>query len=837
MGISPKHYFISLEPDLSNFTFNGNCKIIIETDDPEAEVILNAMDLEIKKCMVNLNGKYQPTNYELSLEKEEMRIFLPENNAMEFEIKIKFVGKINDKLAGFYRSKFSVDGVDKYAGVTQFQETDARRAFPCFDNPKDKATFSIEMIVESDHFVISNSQILSEVNMENGKKKVIFNQTPKMSTYLVFFAVGEFELIATKMDDIDIRLITSPGNTKYGELGLDFGAKSLKYCIDYYDFEYPKEFGKMDLIGTPSFAHGAMENWGAILFRENLLLYYHGITSKMQENRILEVIAHEIAHQWFGNLVSPSSWKYVWLNESFATFFAYGIVDHYYPEKKTWETFLQVETEPALVRDAYLETVPIEMQGDEAIQISVKSAPILYNKGGSILRMVEGYLGSDNFRDGLRHYLKKHAYNVATSEDLWISLEEVSKKPINKLMKSWVLQKGYPLLEIIREGNRLIISQRKFTYLPNDSDQLWLIPVSVRLLYDTKEPELIYTLVDEKSKSIDIDNDVVAIVVNTDLTGFYRVKYQADAYDKLGELIKRKVIPPVDRWIIENDMYAFLRAGEANLQEYLDFIEYYSSEDNYLSISSISDQLYSIWILGDEPVSTQIASIGREFLENVLERIGYEPSEEEDPTISIIRGGLINNASAFSSIKAREFVLSLFEKLRDNKQISPDLLNTVLQIAARETNDFDWFINKFESAETEQEKVNYTVALGKFSKLELIEKIQIYIFENIPSRNRMAAIGSLASNPIFNREGTYKLWEWYLANLDNFEKLHPYMYQGAITSIIPQCVDNEDDIKAFFKDYVKKNPIIKDALDIALELMQINSKLKSRIHDTIDLET
>jgi tricorn protease interacting factor F2/3 len=233
-----------------------------------------------------------------------------------------------------------------------------------------------------------------------------------MSTYLVFFGVGEFEFTHDEKDD-RVRVATLPGMQAFAHFGADLGRKSLEFSESYYGIAYP--LPKMDLIAIPDFAFGAMENWGAITFRENLLLHYPDVTSKSGEERIFEVIAHEIAHQWFGNLVTPSDWKYLWLNESFATFFGFGVVDHYCPDWDTWQQFLYSMTGPALTRDALHETFAIEIPGGEHVVINSSTAPIIYNKGGSILRQIRGYIGEDSFKQGLQHYLKTYEYDCAAS--------------------------------------------------------------------------------------------------------------------------------------------------------------------------------------------------------------------------------------------------------------------------------------------------------------------------------------------------------------------------------------------------------------------------------------
>jgi tricorn protease interacting factor F2/3 len=291
-----------------NFTFAAYAEILLDTPNRVKEISLNILEIAVWSCNVLEENKWVACPFFVNTQKEELRILLPETMTGNITVRIDYQGHINDKMAGFYRSGYMRRKKQKFIAVTQFEESDARRAFPCMDHPAKKATFDIEMDVEKNLVAISNSPIKSETILDNGKKRVAFDRTPKMSTYLVFFGVGEFQFVIDQ-NDPRVRVVTLPTKKKYAPLGLKFGRKALEFSEEYYGISYP--LSKLDLIAIPDFAFGAMENWGAITFRENLLLYYPKITSQSGQQRICEVIAHEIAHQWFGNLVTPSDWKYL----------------------------------------------------------------------------------------------------------------------------------------------------------------------------------------------------------------------------------------------------------------------------------------------------------------------------------------------------------------------------------------------------------------------------------------------------------------------------------------------------------------------------------------------
>lgn len=777
------------------------------------QVILDANALSIKSIVLDT----QQLQFTLQQEKEKIHIILPQQIAEEFTLTMEYAGEINDKLVGLYRSKYDIDGIEEYAAVTQFQESDARRTFPGFDTPGKKATFDIVFIIPKQYEGISNQPIIEEQDLGE-KKRIKFKTTPIMSTYLLFFAIGKFSSITADMKGRIARLVATPGRAeKYGKFGLDIGIKSVLYGEEYFDIPYPLE--KLDFIATPAFAHGAMENWGAILFRENLLLHFPGITNKRQETRIEEVVAHEVTHQWFGNLVTPSTWKYLWLNEAFATYFAYKIIDHYYPEKKIWEEFVQTETVGALAADGRVNTASIEVPGEAAVGLTVITGPILYNKGGSVLRQIEGYLGYEKFRDGLRYYLQKFAYGTAASDDLWNSLEEVSGIPVNDLMQSWVLQKGYPVISVTRNDDVITLQQQRFTYLNIEDDTLWLVPLTLRYYNAHGEYETTRFLLETREAELELPDDVIAVKLNLEHTGFYRVKYT----EKNLQALLNQDMSAIDRWNLENDMFAFVRAKQLTPEDYLTFISNYNNETSHLLIRSISDHLYNLYTVFTDARREQIKQIGKEFLEAVLDRISYKPIADENPGIAMVRGELIRNAVYFGSKIAQERAMQMFTHIKNGEQISADLLGPILQIGAYVNNDFEWFKQQYESAENEQEKINFTIALGSFTDLTAIEEYQTYIFEHIPMRNQGTAIATLCRNVAAKDT----MWHFYLANLDGFGALFPYMHQNVIVALIAINEQHQIDMQQHFEQQIKKTPYLKDAVAIGFEYLQIFENMRS----------
>ncbi len=822
-GIKPENYTLQIRPDLLLFTFSAELTAELTPIEPISEVIFNAKDLAVWNCRMLKENEFMECRFSIDPSKEHLCIQLPEEMLGTIVIKIEYQGKINDQMVGFYRSRYMEDGVDKYIAVTQFQESDARRALPCMDNPLQKATFDIEMIIDENLEAISNEIYMEEKKIGKGKKMVKFRRSPKMSTYLVFFGVGEFDCLRN-INDPRVFVLTVPGLTQYAQYGSDFGEKALNYCEQYFQIPYP--LPKMDLIAVPDFAFGAMENWGAITFRENLLLYYPGVTSKAGEQRICEVIAHEIVHQWFGNLVTPSDWKYLWLNESFATYFAYHVVDHYYPQWDTWGQFLIGQTDRALSRDQLRDTLSIEIPGGEHVVINSSTAPIIYSKGGSILRQVEGYIGEEAFRNGLNRYLTNHAYDNASSRELWKAFEAVSEKPVNAMMQNWVEQPGYPLVEVERDQNELLLTQSRFTSIAASYDQTWLIPISVRVFDKAGGSRCIEMLMDAKSARMNLGDDVAAFKVNDEQTGFYRVKYRnKDNFDSIGELIRGKKMSVQNRWGIENDLFALVKADQINIFDYTAFLNCFAHEDAFLPLTSIAGNLYESFIVLSGSSREKIKQFGAGFFKNALARIGLDPSSEEPVATSILRDQLLWHTFVYGFKEVETFAKERFGQLMRGERIHPDIMKAVIQIGAQTHEDeaLEWMKNKYKVSESEHERMNILAGLACFEKPALILDALEFSLNEVPSRNKFMPIAAMGENV----HAEPLLWDWFVENLVRLEQMHPLHFERVITGVVPVAgIEKVSEVKDFFAQYMEKTSRAKDAIALALEKLDINVRMR-----------
>jgi tricorn protease interacting factor F2/3 len=821
--LNPIHYNIHLEPDLSNFKFDGSTEIQIASKDLFDSIELNAHELAIWKCSIQKDTEYINCSFEIHPKKQILTIKLPEQVA-QTTLRIDYVGIINDQLLGLYRSKYSENGQEKYIAVTQFEEEHARQAFPCFDHPSKKATFDVEFIIDKDLSGIANTRIESETNLENNKKLVKFKTTPKMSSYLLFFGVGDFEYIEAFSETIRYRIATTPGKTQYADYALDFGRKSIEFGEKYTGIDFPID--KLDQIAVPDFAFGAMENYAAITYRENLLLVYPGITSKAGVERIAEVIAHEVAHQWFGNLVSPADWKYIWLNESFATLFGYAIADHYHPEWEIWEEFLAGEVDSAFERDSLVETFPIELPGkDEITKITAATAPIIYSKGGGVLQMIQGYLGEEKFKQGIQNFLNKYKFKCAESSAYWLGIEEATGEPISDMMKTWVHQPGYPFITVREEKGKLNLIQKRFTFLSSSSTSIWKIPLTVSFYSQTELIETKRLVFNEKSMNINLPEETTAYKLNYEQTGFYRVKYEKENLYALGKLVKQKILSPRDRYGLHNDLYAFVRSEEYSIDDYLDFMEYYTEEDDYLPLVAMSANLtHAFRVI--ESRRERISAIGFKAFYKVLETIGYEPKEEEPHKITSLRSTLFLSSYLFNDEGVAEFGRQKFNDYLEGKSVHADILSSIMRIgAAQNPYSYPILIEKLENRDTpEPEVINLLQSIASHEDKDLLLKMLDYVVKKVPSKNKIFPI-KIASRNLFIID---YLWDWFKQNRTELEKLHSTHFESIITNVVSLTgLQNPDEVRTYLEEYIKENESVKDTVKMTLERLAINIRLRA----------
>jgi aminopeptidase N len=427
----------------------------------------------------------------------------------------------------------------------------------------------------------------------------------------------------------------------------------------------------------------------------------------------------------------------------------------------------------------------------------------------------------------LQDYLSTHKYGSAASHHLWESFENVSNQPIGSMMKSWIGQPGFPMVEVTRAGHTLVFKQNRFTYLPKDFDQKWVIPIIISLFFDNGTSRQMTTLLDHTQKAIDIPADTVAYKINDRQTGFYRVKYQdSENLEALGRRISDQSLSTEDRWGLQNDLYAWVKRGDVSVNDYLQFLSHYREETAYLPLIGIVSSLSELYRVLDADYKEKISGWARPWYEEILEKIGYEPGKAEKNTASLLREELIWEAALLGSTRINEFASHQFSALLNGTPVHSDLIRCVMQVAAL-TGDaqvFDWFDGRFRASEIEHERLNILVALGCFKDETLIKKSQNYVLETVPARNKVIPVVAMASNP----HAISSIWDWYLSNLREIEKFHPLLYERVIASIVPVAgMERADEVKAFFEDYMQKTDTAKDVVKLSLERMDINLRMRS----------
>ena len=824
--ISQVNYDIQFEPIFTNFIFNGT-EIISLTTTPTDSFTLNAAELEINNCHLIHKGKTIKVKSSLNQKKETLNIKASKKVSGKVKICIDFKGTLNDRLLGFYRSKYKdTSGKTKYLATTQFEAADARRAFPCWDEPAIKATFDVSLLVEKHMTAISNMPEKSKNNV-NSKVLVEFQRTPIMSTYLLYLGVGEFEFLQDKLRNIKIRVITTKGNKKKARLSLELTKKFLSEYEKYFGIKYP--LPKLDMLAIPDFAAGAMENWGAITFRETILLYDPKTSSTRTKQYIAEVISHEIAHQWFGNLVTMKWWNDLWLNESFATFMATKIVDRFYPEWDYWDQFLDDAMNTAMSLDSLKTSHPIDVNVNHPSEIREIFDSISYDKGGCILRMLEHFVGEKNFQKGLQKYLTKHQYDNAQGSDLWNAIGQVSKQPIDKMMKTWINQVGFPLLEVKRNTSTLTLKQSRFLLEgdKNPSKKTWSIPLVIE-----EGNQRMKKLMTKKSEKIHLKNKDRNFIINSGRTGFYRIQYDKETLENLSLLIEEKILDHVDRWSLQNDYFAQSVSGKKNIQEYLDFTSAYYDEDNYISSLSLAHNLYSLYILArKEKFSDELRQYAINFLGITFDRLGWDKKKNEPHTDSLLRSFAIVGMGKLGDKQINSEAEIRFKKyLKDKNSLSADLQEAVFSLAAWNGNEklHTKFVTLFKKASSQEEKLRFLGAMCSFRQKKLLLKtLQFTLGPDVRSQNIQLPIMRINSN-IYGKEF---MWSWLKNNwkkiLKKAGKGNPLLKR--VVESIGNILDSsqEKEVRKFFK----KNPVrgTEMTLEQMLERVRIHSKFLSNL--------
>ncbi len=806
----PVNYDLFFEVDMDSFEFCGKEAIRLEITKKTNKLVLHSAGLKIKNAVLAFSGS--TLNPKIKIDEEKEMLALKFNKMMKGSAKlvIEFSGKLNDNLLGFYRSKYMDGKKEKYLATTQFEAPHARKAFPCFDEPEYKATFDLSLKFSRHLKAISNMPAKEE-SVDGNKKIVRFHKTPRMSAYLLYIGIGEFEFIEGRANDVAIRVYTVPGKKEQGRFALEAAKKFLPYFEKYSGVPYP--LPKLDLIALPDFASSAMENWGAMTFREVALLVDQG-TSTSVKKRIAMVISHEIWHQWSGDLVTMKWWNDLWLNESFATYIAYKAVDNFFPEWEIWEDFNRGETEHAFGDDSLKTTHPIEVEVKDAHEIEEIFDAISYSKGGSVLRMLESYLGEEVFRKGVNKYLKDHEYGNATSEDFWDALAAVSNKPIREIALSWIKKAGYPLLEVEFKNGKLLLKQKKLVFRTHDAQRAssstdsagqWMIPLIIKT-----NKGILVELLNKTAMEMPVGN-IEWFKLNYGQAGFYRVKYSEENTSRLKALVSGKHLPAADRWGLQSDLFELCLNEKVNIDKYLDFIEAYRYEDNYLVLGSIYSSMRFIhFIMSQEypKINRQLGDRHKEPFSKILERLGWEPKGNESPKDSLLRELAIRYLGFVEDDEVVKKAAEYFGKyIKNQVRLHPDIRSPVFNITASNGNEktYNEFLSLYGRTQNPEEKRAILIAIGNFKDTGTLKKfLEFSISGKVRTQDIFFSFGSVASNPV-SRSILFPYVKKNWKKLKSYEKsgrIFIYIIESLITSYVTR--DMEKKLKKFFRAHPVK---------------------------------
>ena len=820
----PTRYNIELSPDLEEKKFQGKVDLSINILEETDQISVNVAELHVNSIQINSDNlkNLKVLNWEIDDQYEIMKIHFSENLLPgEINLSISYSGFLNDKLRGFYHSTFTdSEGETQSIATTQFESTDARRAFPCFDEPEYKSVFSISMIVEKDQFCVSNAAIKNlDENYSKDLKKIDFEDTIPMSTYLVAFIVGPFEASdAIDVSGTELRIIYPKGKGHLCDFALELGKYSLEYFSDYYKIPYPGD--KLDMIAIPDFAFGAMENLGCITYREALLLVDDKKATSNELIRIADVIAHEIAHMWFGDLVTMKWWNGIWLNEAFATFMATKAVADY---KKEWDRWAQFSLEKSMAMDidSLNTTRPIEYPVISPSDADGMFDLITYEKGGSILRMLEQFLGEETFRDGVSLYLSKHSYGNTETDDLWNSLEEVSKQPVKKVMDSWIFQAGHPMISYSYENGNLSVSQKTFRYLNSSDKTLWGVPLFIKYSTENGLKEIKF-LLKNQDQIIELEKNVKKVFINSNAYGFYRT----DTKD-LDSLFNIEKLSSAEKYSIIDDYWALVLNNSKNFEDFLRFSEefYIENDPDILSLlyscySNLNRNLTDKSYL--HSVVDKVFKSNLEKLDNIQKR-----SIREAQALAICFRAMATISNDTVIINKSKKILQ--DYLENKSEYEPDIISSIISINAYHGDSklFENYVDNMNNAKTPQDEVRFQRSLSVFRGDEEVEKLYALILEN---KIRSQDSPYILASSLNNESTGWKTWNFIEDNWDELSKKFPENSIVRMLSGIRSLNKSEylSHIKSFFSDGEKVRQG-KLQLEQHLEKLEINVNFRESL--------
>jgi len=746
-NVKPVSYDIHITTDLKDYQFWGHERIVIDVKERSETITFHSKDLTIPKESVVLHvGDEAIPVADVTFEEENDSCTVKLSRAIEpgtagVSLELDFKAPLRDILCGYYRAPYDVvdektgEKIHKYMGVTQFEATDARRAFPCWDEPERKATFLLSLTFDSSLMALSNMPIENTKDNGNGTKTVSFQRTPIMSTYLLAFIVGEFDFVTMKnAHGVQVSVYTPPGKSEQARFALDMGAWCLDFYSDYFAIDFP--LPKCDMVAITNFDAGAMENWGLVTYRERALLFDEATSSTRIKAYVASVVAHELAHQWFGNLVTMKWWNDLWLNEGFATYMQFFATDKRHPEWQFWTHFLFEEFLDGITLDAKPSTHKISLPVSKTCDISQMFDPISYSKGASVIRMLATYIGEEKFRDGLRVYLNRHKYSNTSTSDLWAAIHEVSGVDVANLMYGWTNRPGFPIIRVSRnaETGAITLKQERMYSVPpeekkEDAETVWWIP----LHFDSNNAGWKSRTVVVRDKEVTLSDvplkDGEWLKVNGGQTEFVRVLYEDPAmFDALCSAMKSKEMSSDDRVGFLSDAFALSRAGYVKPCDAFKAALALDEEEDSTVIDELSTDVGGVEALfaGTE----DLAEAGRKLTIRVFSKMGkkfgLEPKEGESELITIARATVLARLALAEDEEYVKVALHMFEKDRDGSAKLPkDFRSLVYKVVMKSgtKEQQDALIDLYKTSSVLDEKLSVIASIGGVKEEKRAEEL------------------------------------------------------------------------------------------------------------------
>lgn len=820
-NVKPIHYDLTLEPNLETFEYEGKVVIDLDVVEDTRSISLNTLQLKIHSTKISIGDKLITSSPEIHYNEDTQTTKILFNETIPGGSKATltqtFAGTLNDNMAGFYRSSYKgKDGSTKYLATTQMEPTDARRAFPCFDEPALKSQFSITLIANKELTCLSNMDVVSEKEVDSkisgGKKKAVtFNKTPLMSTYLLAFIVGELNCIETNNFRVPVRVFAPPDrDIEHGRFSLELAARTL----DFYEKKFNSDFPlpKMDMVAIPDFSAGAMENWGLVTYRVVDLLFDEKTSGALTKQRVAEVVQHELAHQWFGNLVTMDFWDGLWLNEGFATWMSWYSCNAFYPEWKVWEGYVTDNLQSALSLDSLRSSHPIEVPVKRADEINQIFDAISYSKGSCVLRMISKYLGEETFMEGIRRYLKKHAYGNTQTDDLWAALSDASGKELEKIMDIWTKNVGFPVVTVTEDekAGSIHVKQNRFlrTADVKPEEDKTLFPVFLELR--TKEGvNRDLTLTSRESDFQVKDFDFFKL--NADHSGIYRTSYSPERLQKLGVAAKQGLLTVEDRAGMIADAGALAASGYQKTSGILSLLESFKTEPEFVVWSEITARigtLRSAWTFEDEAVRAALKKFQLDLVKDKAHELGWEFKESDGHIEQQFKSLLFNSAGITNDETIKKAAFDMFEKSKkgDKSAIHPNIRSSVYAIVLTYggEEEYNVILNEYRTANTSDERNTALRAIGRAKSPELIKRtLSLPLSDEVKGQDIYLPLASLRTHAA----GIDALWDWMKINWDELEKKLPpgLTMLGSVVSICTSSFTSEAQMKNIEDFFAKKS--------------------------------